>query len=58
MQTFNQSLFANYQQKLITLEVAMARSSNQDELQDMINRGPAAGGAPPRLPIPYAPAKR
>ena len=25
--------------KQITLEVAMARSSNQDELQEMINRG-------------------
>jgi twitching motility protein PilT len=58
MQTFNQSLFANYQQKLITLETAMARSSNQDELQDMINRGAATGGAPPRPPTPYAPARR
>ena len=25
--------------KLITLEMALARSSNPDELQDMINRG-------------------
>ena len=39
MQTFNQSLATLYFQKQITLEVAMARSSNQDELQEMINRG-------------------
>ena len=58
MQTFNQSLYTNYMQKLITLETALARSSNQDELQDMINRGGAIGGAPQRPPAPYAPAKR
>jgi hypothetical protein len=28
-----------YFQKQVTLEVAMQRSSNQDELQEMINRG-------------------
>ena len=39
MQTFNQALATLYFQKQITLEVAMARSSNQDELQEMINRG-------------------
>jgi len=39
MQTFNQSLATAYSQKQITLEVAMLRSHNQDELQDMINRG-------------------
>src|SRR5438046_3125591 len=37
--TFNQSLATLYSQKQITLEVALARSSNQDELQEMINRG-------------------
>jgi twitching motility protein PilT len=58
MQTFNQSLFASYQQKLVTLETALARSSNQDELQDMINRGGATGGAPQRPSTTYAPAKR
>src|SRR3982075_3675598 len=40
MQTFNQSLATAYYQKQITMEVAMARSSNQDELQEMIARGP------------------
>src|SRR5215468_5912567 len=39
MQTFNQSLATAYFQKQITLETAMLRSSNQDELQEMINRG-------------------
>jgi twitching motility protein PilT len=44
MQTFNQSLLNLYQKKMIDLETALARSSNKDELQDMINRG-APGGA-------------
>jgi len=39
MQTFNQSLATAYFNKVITLETALARSSNPDELQDMINRG-------------------
>ncbi len=39
MQTFNQSLANAYFNKLITLEIALSRSSNPDELQDMINRG-------------------
>ncbi len=39
MQTFNQSLANAYFSKLITLETALARSSNAEELQDMINRG-------------------
>ncbi len=49
MQTFNQGLANAYFQKLITLETALSRSSNADELQDMINRGgataPAGAGA-------------
>jgi twitching motility protein PilT len=39
MQTFNQSLATAYFQKQISLETAVARSSNADELQEMINRG-------------------
>jgi twitching motility protein PilT len=39
MQTFNQSLANTYLAKQITLDVALARSSNPEELQDMINRG-------------------
>jgi twitching motility protein PilT len=39
MQTFNQSLATLYFQKQISLETALQRSSSQDELQEMINRG-------------------
>jgi len=57
MQTFNQSLHSLYQQRLISLDTALARSSNQEELQDMINRGaPAAAGQRP--PTSYTPARR
>ena len=45
MQTFNQSLANTYFAKQISLEVALARSSNPDELQDMINRGVASAPA-------------
>jgi twitching motility protein PilT len=50
MMTFNQSLVNLYFKKQITLEMAMARSGNQDELQDLINRGTLAlqGQAPPQ----------
>jgi twitching motility protein PilT len=57
MQTFNQSLHTLYQQRLITLETALGRSSNAEELQDMINRGAAVGGAP-RPATPSAPGRR
>jgi len=39
MQTFNQSLATLYFHKKVTLDVAMTRSSNADELQEMISRG-------------------
>ena len=39
MQTANQSLASLYLKRSITLETALAASSNKDELQDMINRG-------------------
>ncbi len=60
MQTFNQSLATLYFQKQITLETALQRSSNPDELQELINRGagvvatglprsgPAARPSPPQ----------
>ncbi|MFQ5724205.1 MAG: type IV pilus twitching motility protein PilT [Terriglobia bacterium] len=44
MQTFNQALATLYFQKKIPLDMAMLRTSNSDELQDIINRGPAAAG--------------
>jgi twitching motility protein PilT len=60
MQTFNQSLATLYFKKQITLEMALSRSSNPDELQDLINRGPASVGlqsqsglAPPRPMAPF-----
>ena len=42
MQTFNQSLAALYFKRLITMQTALARSSYQDELQEIISRGPQA----------------
>jgi twitching motility protein PilT len=58
MQTFNQALLAHYQQRQITLETALGRSSNPDELQDMINRSTAAGGQGQRPQAPYGSARR
>ena len=59
MQTANQSLASLYQKKAITRETAMEKSSNRDELQEMISRGVGvvvgAGlgrqGMPPQRPI-------
>src|SRR5512143_3372502 len=50
MQTFNQSLATLYLTKQITLDTALLRSSNPDELQEIINRSggvarPAPGAA-------------
>jgi twitching motility protein PilT len=42
MQTFNQSLATLYFKKNISLQTALARSSNPDELQEMISRGAGA----------------
>ncbi len=43
MQTFNQALATAHFQKQISLETALIRSSNPDELQEMINRGAGLG---------------
>ncbi len=48
MQTFNQSLATLYFKKAISLQTALARSSNADELQEMISRG--AGVLAPQGP--------
>jgi twitching motility protein PilT len=57
MQTFNQALHSLYQQRLISLDNALGRSSNPEELQDMITRGaPTAAGQRP--PTAYTPARR
>jgi twitching motility protein PilT len=39
MQTFNQALASLYHKRQITLESAMQRSSNADELRELIERG-------------------
>jgi twitching motility protein PilT len=60
MQTFNQALASLYLKKSITLDVAMQRSSNPDELKDLIERGSGLNqayngqGKPPIHPSPYA----
>ena len=66
MQTFNQSLATLYHKRLISVEVAMQRSSNPDELRELIEHGAGIntgggangnGAAAPRPgahPSPYA----
>jgi twitching motility protein PilT len=49
MQTMNQSLAALYAKGLITLDVAMGRSPDQEELRQMLSRG-GAGGVQERPP--------
>ncbi|MBI5810977.1 MAG: type IV pili twitching motility protein PilT, partial [Deltaproteobacteria bacterium] len=48
MQTMNQSLMGLYGKRLITLEEAVARSQEPDELRQMLaNAGALRPGAPP-----------
>jgi twitching motility protein PilT len=65
MQTFNQALASLYHKRLITMDIAVQRSSNADELRDLIEHGaglnPGNGGAPGAAgkpsgthPSPYA----
>jgi len=48
MQTMNQSLASLYQRRLITYDDALGRSSDTDELRQMIGQGSAARGVSPR----------
>src|SRR6187549_295822 len=59
MQTMNQSLATLYQKKQVTLEAALEKSSNRDELQDLISRGVGVvAGAGLQRPRPVgAPAR-
>ena len=66
MQTFNQSLATLYHKRLISIEVAMQRSSNPDELRELIEHGSginSGNGAPGaqqpgrQHPSPYAQAR-
>jgi twitching motility protein PilT len=55
MQTFNQSLATLYHKRQITLDVALQRSSNVDELKELIERGSGvneAYGARPKMRPP------
>ncbi|WP_317134626.1 PilT/PilU family type 4a pilus ATPase [Leptolyngbya sp. 7M] len=63
MQTFNQSLATLVHKRVITLDVAMQRTSNQDELRELIERGSGlntsytGSGTKPSMPpagSPYA----
>ncbi len=62
MQTFNQALATLYHKRLITMEVAIQRSSNADELRDLIEHGAGINtgngngvpGAAKTHPSPYA----
>lgn len=59
MQTFNQALATLVHKRLITTEVAMQRSSNADELRDLLERGSGlnmGNAAGPRPGMPGAPA--
>jgi twitching motility protein PilT len=51
MQTFNQGLANAYFTKLVTLDMALSRSSNPDELQDMINRGVSSASGGMKTPV-------
>jgi twitching motility protein PilT len=46
MQTMNQSLASLHLRRLISLDDAIGRSSDPDELRNLIGRGPAAAGGP------------
>ncbi|HVQ56834.1 MAG TPA: ATPase, T2SS/T4P/T4SS family, partial [Pyrinomonadaceae bacterium] len=63
MQTFNQALASLYHKKQISLDVAMQRTSNADELKELIERGSGLNtsysgqgkpAAPPAGGSPYA----
>ncbi|MCU1268417.1 MAG: pilus retraction protein PilT [Acidobacteria bacterium] len=55
MQTFNQTLATLYHRRQITLDCALQRSSNTDELKELIERGSGLNTGPkPNHPSPYA----
>jgi twitching motility protein PilT len=53
MQTMNQSLAITYQRRLVTLEDAMGRSPDCEELRNLIGKGGPIG-AQARRPVPKA----
>jgi twitching motility protein PilT len=61
MQTFNQALASLYHKRIITMDTALQRSSNVDELRELIDHGTginnAGNVAPGSHPSPYAQAR-
>jgi len=62
MQTFNQSLATLFHKRIISRETALQRSSNVNELRDLIDRGAGINGngssARPQMPPTYSPSGR
>src|SRR6476620_2224125 len=56
MQTFNQSLATLFHKRLISRETAMQRSSNANELRDLIDRGQGLNSGGNGAPRPNMPA--
>ena len=56
MQTFNQSLATLFHKRLISRDVAMQRTSNVNELRDLIERGSGINNGNGSQPRPGAPA--
>src|SRR5918996_871300 len=58
MQTFNQALATLYHKRIITLDIALQRSSNVDELKELMERGSGVNTGGPanssNHPSPYA----
>lgn len=56
MQTFNQALATLYHKRLISSETALQRSSNVDELKELMERGAGLNTGPSNgnHPSPYA----
>ena len=58
MQTFNQSLATLYHKRQISMDTAMQRSSNTDELRELIDRGAGVNtGNNSKHASPYAQAR-
>jgi twitching motility protein PilT len=51
MQTMNQSLGNLYQRRLISMEDALGRSADAEELRNIIGKGAPAGAAPGRKAV-------
>ena len=57
MQTFNQALATLYHKRLIDSETALQRSSNVDELRELMERGSGINSGNGNHPSPYAQAR-